>query len=425
MALITIIIIIVTSKKLSTQEKPQDFNFQLGERNIIIFSFDGIPGITMNEFTSDPKFLDTFKDFILHKNTISHSPATYASTYHELFGAMDWKSVASTQLQLEKLSNEFMNSEQIWYLENAIRYGAYSEFGNQANKKLLIQNGAILLGKRNSLLAFVSVPIISSSFCKFGFCTLGEKYGNLANYIRKISLTTGNLSDRMRRSSNDYKAFEKIINSISKDNKVFGSFFGHFTFTHAPILQNENCVFLSSSLNQNEQLVRKQVMCVISLMNKIIYTLKENNLYEESLIVFKSDHGKPNTYFNKNNVRGKKIFNYDNPWGYDRYRPFVMYKNPNQKNKTLVQNEDLFYLSNLSQMYCKFYEFYNDLNIRNCSSIENFMKKNYPSIKTSKDLLYVPESSKTFMYDGHSVFHNKNSIHEMEKMFNSWSIENK
>ncbi len=420
--LMTLVIGYMANTKLSYTKIPKKFNFELGDLNLIVFSFDGIPGITINEFFSDPTFINTFKDFTLQKNSISHSPATYASIYQELYGGMDWKAVASTQKNLEQLSDNLEGNEQIWYLDNATRYGTYSEFGSQFNDNLLIKNGSFLLGKRNSLLTFVAEPIISSSFCKFGFCVLGKKYGNFGNYFRKILIITGNVSSRMRSSKNDFEALEKIINGLKKGNGAFGAFFGHFEFTHSPVLQDENCEFLNTSLKQNEQLLKKQAQCLIKLMGNIIDKLKVNDLYQKSLIVFKSDHGKPNTYFDKNSIRGKTLFNKNNPWGYDRYRPFVMYKQPNQINENLNINEALFYLSELGQIYCNIYQYNNALTKRNCLYIEEYMKTSYPHVKIVKDLLFVPKSSKTFRYDGHSVFRNKKTIKQMEEMFSSWSI---
>ena len=179
----------------------------------------------INEFISDPTFTNIFKDFTLQKNSISHSPATYASIYQELYGGMDWKAVASTQKNLEQFSRNLEGNEQTWYLDNAIRYGNYSQFGSQFNNNLLIKNGSFLLGKTSSLTTFVAEPIISSSFCKFGFCILGEKYGNFSNYIRKIVIITGDISERMRRTRNDYEALNKIINNL-KVIEILGLFWG-------------------------------------------------------------------------------------------------------------------------------------------------------------------------------------------------------
>ena len=91
MLLLVLIIGLLAQTKLSDNKVPKNFNFELGDLNLIVFSFDGIPGITLNEFISDPTFTNIFKDFTLQKNSISHSPATYASIYQELYGGMDWK----------------------------------------------------------------------------------------------------------------------------------------------------------------------------------------------------------------------------------------------------------------------------------------------------------------------------------------------
>ena len=157
-------------------------------------------------------------------------------------------------------------------------------------------------------------------------------------------------------------------------------------------------------------------------MSNIIDKLKLNNLYQKSLIVFKSDHGKPNTYFDKNSIRGTTLFNKIIHGVVIVINLFVMYKQPNQKNEKLNIREDLFYLSDLGQIYCNLHQYDTNIAKRNCMYVEEYMKKNYPNIKIVKDLLFVPETSKTFRFDGHSVFRNKKTIKQMEEMFSSWSV---
>lgn len=98
--------------KLSDGKILKKFNFLLGDLTLNRFSCDGTPRITINEFISDPTFINTFKEFTIHKNTISHSPATYASIYQELYGGMDWKALASTQKDLEQLTDNFAGTGQ-------------------------------------------------------------------------------------------------------------------------------------------------------------------------------------------------------------------------------------------------------------------------------------------------------------------------
>ena len=85
-------------------------------------------------------------------------------------------------------------------------------------------------------------------------------------------------------------------------------------------------------------------------------------------------------------------------------------------------SEDLFYLSELGQIYCNLHQYNTKLTQRNCQYVEEYIKENYPNINIAKDLLFVAKESKTFRYDGHSVFRNKKTIEQMEDMFSSWSL---
>lgn len=70
---------------LDTREPSRHATF--GEKNIIVFSFDGISGPVLNELTDlDPDFSSNFKDFTYYKSVISHAPATLSSIFSELFG---------------------------------------------------------------------------------------------------------------------------------------------------------------------------------------------------------------------------------------------------------------------------------------------------------------------------------------------------
>ena len=58
-------------------------------------------------------------------------------------------------------------------------------------------------------------------------------------------------------------------------------------------------------------------------MKLIIDTLKNNKIYDETFIIFKSDHGKPLSYYKENNINRKEINN-NIRWSLGRYNSFLI-----------------------------------------------------------------------------------------------------
>ena len=408
-------------KKFSSQKTA--FDLQFGKQNLVVFSFDGIPGITLNEIAFNaPEFSDTFKDFTLYENTVSHSPATFASIFSEIFGANNWKNVASTDDDLIYLKNKIINSEKTWYLEEAVHYGSYTKFRRSNNMLSYAHNSHGVLQDKQTYAPMHSRGLISSSICRFGFCVFGEKYGDFNNYIMKFIHLMG-FNYYGSNYIHDYETLGYILNNLNKTEKDFGAFFGHFIFSHHPIAHDENCHFISNLLIKSEARVKDQVTCIIKTMRRIINELKRKKLYESSLLVFKSDHGKPSDYFNKRTVRGGTILHEDNIFGYDRYRPFVMLKLPHQQNEKTIFNKNIFYLSDLSNIYCESYKFFSNVPDRSCNSLQKFLDDEYKLKDDGSNYLYVPKNMKTHRFNGHTAIKNPDSIKGMEDMFKLWSLD--
>ena len=134
-------------------------------------------------------------------------------------------------------------------------------------------------------------------------------------------------------------------------------------------------------------------------MKDVVNILKEENIYDKSFIVFKSDHGKPRIYYKKNTLRGKFLFN-NNLWGYDRYRPFLMIKKPEEKKENLEAVNDMFYLSDLSNLYCKYGLLKSKVQNDACDELSNLLYKNFKLDSKNKKYIFVPKSSNDFKFDG-------------------------
>lgn len=396
----------------------------LGQKNIIVFSFDGIPGKFINKyFEKYSIFKEDFKDFTLYKSAISHSPATFASIYSEIFGSQNWKQIASTRKDLEFYRDKWFKLEQFSYIDGSYLYGHYSEFDNPNKSGLSISNANQILENDKIYSIFSSIFFISSSMCRIGFCALGEKYGKLEKYILKSLSILKIRIDLGGKKIADHKAFKKILKKIEKSDKAYGAFLGHFNFSHFPIFHDENCKFKRyKAFPATEESMIKQTECIINLMREVIFVLKTEKVYEKSLLVFKSDHGKPRTYYQNNTLRGKPIFNNDNLWGYDRYRPFLMIKYPDEKSKKIKFNNEMFYLSELSKIYCIFGLPDNKVQNGTCDQLENLILKRHQMSGQNKKYIFVPRLTNDFIFDGHDAFENPETLGEMEVMFKEWTV---
>jgi len=360
-------------------------SLQFGERNLIVISLDGVPGINFNKLINTPENKKFFKDFKNFENSFSHGVATYASIFTELYGGPNWKLIAKTEDDLKELNKLF--SEKNDFTQNSYLYGEYKKFKSQNSILLSPEKttGSNNLGQ--------SIELISSSFCSWGFCSLGEKYGNFKKYAAKF-LPYG-FETRQIKSLED---FNIILQSFEKSNIPVKVFMGHFTFTHFPINYDRNCSYINSTfIEQNEKSVDELTECAILSLKKVVTKLKNSGLYDNSYIVFKSDHGKPVSYFNEGEQSIK--INGNTAWGYDRFRPFVLTKKPFANNQILSTERRSFFLSDLREVY----NLYNSDNIPNMSYTDLIGSSEIQEqIKSKKNFIFIPEGTKSsFKYDFH------------------------
>ncbi|MFQ3323678.1 MAG: hypothetical protein ACI90U_001501 [Pseudomonadales bacterium] len=150
--------------------------------------------------------------------------------------------------------------------------------------------------------------------------------------------------------------FDSFVSELSVKDVDYSIRYMHFTFTHFPIDFDENCNYRSDDeqwhkSNQNEQGLKSQATCAVKKWIGFIDKLKELEIYKNSLIVFKSDHGEPASYFSKPPHNTK--INGNNKWGYNRYRPTLMIKNFNTSQLRIDIKEELVLLNDLAKTLCE------------------------------------------------------------------------
>ena len=217
----------------------------------------------------------------------------------------------------------------------------------------------------------MSIPIVEKIFYKDYY----KKFTNI------ISFNKINQIDPFKKIDTPSQIglfeFDLIFNEINLDKNlenVIRMF--HFTFSHWPVNVNENCEeveFLENAdSNDHESIVIK---CISQKIITFLSLIKKNKIYNNSMIVIKSDHGKPNyveLIYNKSFIETFTTKTYNNYysnypynlkindsfyWGYGRYKPFLMIKNSNTINEELKTSDKQVFIHDLSATYCNF--FYN------------------------------------------------------------------
>lgn len=398
--------------------KVEKSNLKLGKNNLLVFSFDGVPGQVLSHDMVSAQST-AFKDFTIYDSAVSHSPATIASLYSEILGDINWKRIHDTESELLNLYETLKTTSQLSYLSDASLYGYYSVFKHDVSKAFP-STPQKTFDWQEYYTAISNVELISASLCRVGFCSLGKKYGWFANYVRYVN----DLFDRKMISEQvlDFYALTKIIRTMEMTDRDSAVFLGHFTFSHYPIVHDEKCNFPDRAIPQNYVSITNQSKCVLSTMENILLRLKQIGAYDNSLIVFKSDHGKPSSYYDKSTLNGKTIFNKENIWGYDRYRPFLLIKEPMRYQTSPKKEEDIFFLGTLSNLYCE----WGAKNIRpsniNCRSVLERLGEQYDISEIDRNVLYLPTETSHFRYDFHDAIEAPDTMTKLMSLFESWVV---
>lgn len=342
---------------------------KLSDKNIIVLSFDGIPNFVFKNVLNDnEEFKEVFKDFTLFTEAFSTAPATSASTKSSLFGNRNFRKEGDRGENIN-LDNE-LNNLPMNKLQNSYTYEVYSH--SKLNKE---QQVPVNFATEE----LTNIHIIKNSIYtnQLSFSRVFTKYSNkilnklkIFQSIEKLIVLLRpyneldyifekyqNVSWKMPSALNKYD-FEIIVKNLNVDSNKTNNISlreMHFSHTHFPVDFDENCNLQSTDKswvdnNQNYQGLYNQTICATKQFSNFIQKLKQLRVYDKTLIILKSDHGEPATYFN-DIPNGYKINNHSF-WGYNRYKPLLMIKDF-EKNQNEIK-EDLFFvgLSDIAKTIC-------------------------------------------------------------------------
>jgi len=361
---VTSIIAIYNSDSLKSS--PVDSSFKLSnKKNIFVISFDGMPGKTIsNIIKNNTKYSNALKDFIIFENAVSQAPATSASLIGDIYGVHDYKSKGSDiKLVRKTLKNEgYFSNLTSNYITDSFQHG-YSGFEIKP-----IQLNNVVIESQNVIdtINFFKYPVIRM-IGSIGLTTLYWDYFILPfkHHMQPNGKTASDIINRIKNHNGEswdkknilqLTLFDSFVSSLSLSNKKISLRYLHFTFTHFPVDFDNKCKYRSDDKswykdNQNEKGLTDQGICAVGKFIEFLEKLKELKIYNSSLIVFKSDHGKPATYFSKHpdylKINSHKL------WGYNRYRPTLMIKDF-EVNKTVPTSEfNLVLLNDIATTLCE------------------------------------------------------------------------
>lgn len=309
------------------------------DKNILVVGFDGLPGHLVKEvLTASSEFSQTFKDFTFYENVTSSSPGTEASMLGIVYGNHDfttWKDASTGDMD-----SLYFNQDDKVNVTTSFKYNVFNKNGT---KLAAGQYG--IPEQRDQLI---------------------DLYRNVA-----VRLTTAhgvNLIDgidfqyfpnRKGKFYSTVEGFDKIIGSLGTGSDKPSVFYTHFTFSHRPPSVDENCRYRRMDFewmmsHQNLDGLRKGTICSLKKYTEFIAKLKQLGIYDQTMIVLLSDHGKTVMFYDTppHNLR----INNGPELGFDRYQPFLMIKPFAQKNDALEISDRPVLLDDLAQTNCYVFE---------------------------------------------------------------------
>lgn len=388
--------VIIFNKVQNYSKKIQFF----GKNNLIVLSLDGISDLKMNKkIQSDEAFKNILKDFKFYKNVTASWPATTNSLNAEL----NEKIFFSEQKLVDRLSNlrkknSILNDKNF----NTIVYGSYLRFVNN-DDRIVFQSKYKNYGKSFEANIFFQRVVIGS-LGRWGtpyLVNLSQKkivyLSIFKNLMNLISLEFSNQHNPFNHNFYTEEMltmyeFDEIFDDTKYDKNLDNIIrMYHFNFSHYPVRLDENCnevKELKIELYLQEEIA---IECISKKIIKFLNVLKKEGIYNDSFVVIKSDHGKPNGYY-KEYPYGLTINNSEH-WGYGRYKPFILIKDKNRiKNEIEISGKHVF-ISDLANTYCNYLK---DKNSCDQKFFGNNLSLDEKTFKKNKYEIYLPNKKHTF-----------------------------
>ena len=298
--------------------------------NIFVINFDNIPfHIIENEFEKE-KDKNYLNDFVFFNKFISTTQSTYGNIIFEVYGNKlnnySKKTKAEYINELKPNPSNLIN----FIKKNNITASYYGRYNS--------------LEKKDELIDFVDLQLLELTALtieRFIIPSLERLFTYKIRFFYNKHFRNKYLWEN-KQSLRQYKKYLKKIDESSYTENIVINM-GHWFFTQLPISLNKNCQFVQN-IPQNITYMKGVGECSMKLIKEFINVLKNKGIYENSIIIFKSDNGIHSNFYPKSNVLSRS--NNNSIYGYSMYRPFLMVKSLNPKrwdnfNSSIISTADL------------------------------------------------------------------------------------
>jgi hypothetical protein len=332
--------------------------------SIFVLSFDGIPGSAVSEVLAEDSDLENdFDGFVLYQEVASSSPATSASIAAELLGNQNFKDRHDTEDEVWNSSPERLFTNVL--ATHGYEVTTYGEYSRNSIDQSHEMRPSTLSGRTASNLLKLSLArSLSRAFVP---------RGRPANWIEaflhaptpsETASETDLISSISDSQSPEWSKdlgmsmidFYRYVDQLVVDDGPSTAHFLHFTHTHYPVEIDSECAFrgddaLWYELNQNREGVVAETRCALSQFGFFVDKLRELGIYDQSIVVLKSDHGKPVEYGGPGTIESLAIKEHG-LWGYGRYAPFLAIKPRFSEIRGLDRDRTPVLLDDLAKTLC-------------------------------------------------------------------------
>ena len=345
------------------------------ERNLFTIGFDGLSrDVYVELLKAEAERYPELKDFTIFENVSTSSPATVASISAELYGNQNFKEYAQDDYEMRDSAPDRLMTNYLY--DRGYRVFTYFDYdhgfkdtshsfaiGDIAPQSLKERSFTIL-----NLYRFVTVRV-GTNYAVRALRKAGRIIGFdsfLSSVLNTFDPQDSSFSDdgwtfenqlwnaQLKYASvSDYEYYVTHLNVASGAPRAH---FLHFYHTHYPITFDETCTIKGIDTpwfrdHQNPKGMKAEARCVLTQFSLFVAKLKELGVYDQSLIVFKSDHGRPAKYFDPNTLVSFKIRNHKD-WGYGRYAPLLMIKGLQAQEDRLRFNDQPVMTDDLAHTLC-------------------------------------------------------------------------
>lgn len=321
------------------------------QENIIIIGLDGIQGDVVEDIIyKHPELVEGLSGFKFYPNVSSGAPNTERSNFITMLGKVP-PLESTTKKWLSKYSKNLMPnvlSEQAGYESTTYNTGVpchtynlkwecfgqgaffkqYGDFGEGVSKK-----GIYLYSMMRFMPAFLSQAIYQSVF------------GYLTNAKTSFALASNDIGKH--RFGRSYFELLTFIDNLEVIEKAPSFLFHHYVFTHQPSNFDEECNYRSSNtVKQDIYAAQAEAKCALQMMDLVVDKLKKINGYDNSIVIFMSDHGLEanmnETPVNKGDFiyRGNMV-NFKGHPSVSRYDPILFYKDFSSRGEMEIVTDNV------------------------------------------------------------------------------------